>query len=1033
MKKVIRYSLIAIGILILLLAIAPFLFKDKIQAIVQKEIDQTLTAEVYYGDIGLSFFRAFPNASVSIEDFGVVGKDKFQGDTLIAGRRFGLALDIWSVISGDEIKLKKVTLEDATLNALVLEDGSANWDIMVSDSTVVEPQADTTATEEGNMVIALESYELKNVNLVYDDAPYLTYVEAKGLNHRGKGNFTSDTYELDTYTESASFTTIYDGIAYLNKAKVEADFIAFITDRDTLGVALRENRLTVNDFTLGFDGQVDMVGDDIIMDLTYESQRSEFAQFMSLIPAVYAAELDGMKVDGSLVFNGFVKGLYNEATMPGFGLDLQVGNGKLQYPDLPESLRDIVLDLRINNPQGGPEMEEMEIDLRDFRASLAGDPLSARAKIKGLERMDITGNAKADLDLAKVMAMFPMEGTELRGQFRLDATAEGTYDEAAGTFPIVDAVMDLSNGYVKYDEYPAELTEFTFHGELKDADGALETAKLSIPQFHFLLDGEPLDGSLEVQDFNDPLYVLRADGQLDLAKLLQVYPIDSMEMSGKLFVQDFETKGRYSDVEAERYDQLPTRGTITVENVTYQDYVNPYTKVSTGTATFDPNRLTLSGVKGEVAGSDFAIDGTLTDYLGYALLEGHTLGGNLDFRSNRFDLNPFMVEEGTSTSSGSASEPVAATEPPTEEVPMEAFPVPDDLDITLNADIGQVIYDNLSLDQLTGKIRIVDEEVDMEQLNFNMLGGQVAMSGLYNTRNLSEPQFNFFLNLNEVLVQNAFTSFVTLQAIAPALEKVKGRVNAELGLSGLLGPEMMPRLDILEGLGKFLMLDGGMDATPMLAAIQEKTKLRNLTPIDLKQIQGSFQIEDGFLIVSPIDFNIRNTTLTLSGRQSLAGALDYQVGIDAPSTAVDQAVVGTLANLTRTQLNASERVTLNLNVGGTYRQPTVSGAGGGSADQLKDQLTEEAEDKLQDQLGVEVELDADSLKSQANEAIAQAKDSTAALIDSTKKQVQDSIARATARAREEAERKLREEAENKLQEMRNRFGLPGKKKDDGNN
>ena len=31
---------------------------------------------------------------------------------------------------------------------------------------------------------------------------------------------------------------------------------------------------------------------------------------------------------------------------------------------------------------------------------------------------------------------------------------------------------------------------------------------------------------------------------------------------------------------------------------------------------------------------------------------------------------------------------------------MEVFPVPDDLNITLNATVGQVIYDNLSLDQL---------------------------------------------------------------------------------------------------------------------------------------------------------------------------------------------------------------------------------------------------------------------------------------------------------------------------------------------
>lgn len=1033
MKKIIRYGLLVIALLIVLLAVAPFLFGDRIRAIVQTEIDRNLTAEVYYGDIGLSFFRAFPHASVSIEDFGVVGRDDFVGDTLIAGRRFALELDLWSVLSGDEVKLKGVELSDATINALVREDGQANWDIMVTDSTAqAEAPADTAATE-GEMVIALESYALNNVQLTYDDQPYATLVQARNLNHRGSGNFTADVYDLDTYTSADAFLAVYDDIAYLSQAKVEADFIATITDRDTLGVTLKGNRLTVNDFTVNFDGQVDMVGDDILMDLTYQSQESDFARFMSLIPAVYAADLEGVDITGSLVFNGFVKGLYNEATMPGFGLDLQVGDGVLQYPDLPEALRNIVVDLGVQSPQGGPELEQMEIDLKNFQASLAGDPLQARARIKGLERMTIEGMAKANLDLSKVARMVPMEGTELRGQFTLDAQASGVYDEAAGTFPKVSAVMDLANGYLKDAAYPAELTEFNFHGEVQDADGELGSATLEVPNFHFLLDGEPMDGSLQVQDFNDPRYVLRANGRLDLAKLLQVYPIDSLEMSGKLLVDNFETRGTYSAVEAERYDQLPTSGTITVQDVVYNDYVNPRTVVSSGTATFDPDRLRLDGVQGEVAGSDFALDGALTNYIGYALLEGQPLRGQMTFRSQRFDLNPFMVEEEATASPASGGSSSEQTGAPAEEVPMEAFPVPDDLDLTLNADIGQVIYDNLSLDNLTGKLRIVNQEVDMEDLRFNMLDGQVAMNGLYNTENLDEPRFNFYLDLSQVAVQEAFAKFATVRALAPALEKVTGKVNAELGLSGLLGPDMMPRYNVLEGLGKFMMLNGGLEATPMLAGISERTKLKNLTPIDLKDLQGSFIIEDGYLIVSPLDLKIRNTVLTLGGRQNLNGDLDYDVTIDAPSTAVDQAAISALSNLTRTQLQSSERVTVNLSVGGTYQKPKITGAGGGTADQVKDQLADQAEDALKDQTGLDVDLNADSLKSQAGDVVTQVRDSAKAVIDSTQKRVQDSIAAATERAKAEAERKLQEEAKKKLEDLKNRFGLPGRKKNDDNN
>ena len=150
--------------------------------------------------------------------------------------------------------------------------------------------------------------------------------------------------------------------------------------------------------------------------------------------------------------------------------------------------------------------------------------------------------------------------------------------------------------------------------------------------------------------------------------------------------------------------------------------------------------------------------------------------------------------------------------------------------------------------------------------------------------------------------------------------------------------------------------------------------------------------------------------------------------MNTPSTEVDRAVVSSLSGLTGTQLENSERITFSSRRG-TYLQPQVRGAGGGTADQLKDQLVAEAEEKLEDQSGTDISLDTDSLKSQATDALEQVRDSATALIDSTKKQVQDSIARAAAQAREEAERRLREEAENKLRDLRNRFGLPGKKGD----
>lgn len=1028
MRRFIRIALISIAVLFLILLITPFLFQDKIKALVQEEIDQSVSAEVYFGDVGLSFIRHFPNARISLDDFGVVNREPFAGDTLAAGKSFALVVDLMSVIAGDNITLKKIILDDAQVHVQVLADGRANYDIAIADSTT-EAEVDTAAEAPSNFAIALEGYELNRARIIYDDATLPMHLAIQGLNHQGRGDFTAEVFDLETRTEAEAITAVYDEVAYLNRTQLDADFNANITLRDTMVIALRDNQFTLNGFALSLAGLISMWEEDMDFDLTYGAQRSDFRSLMSLVPAVYTEDFAGLQIDGGIAFDGYVKGRMTETLLPGFGLNLKVDNGNIQYPDLPKAISAILVDLGIDYP-GGADLESLAIDLRQMHAELGDNPLDMKLQMKGLERIALNGMAKTTLDLASLTEMVPMEGTTLKGKFDLDATFDGVYDESAGTFPTVDAVMDLSNGYIKDAEYPAELSELGFHGELKDADGALTTAVLDVPRFHFLLDGEPMDGSLRVENFDNPSYVLQANGQLDLEKLMQVYPIDSMTLAGNIFIESFETRGTYAAIEEERYTDLPTSGRMRVQNLVYADPETPKTVIESGTLTFTPDHMELAAAKGNVGRTDFQLDGDISNYLGYALLENQTLKGNLSLKSQLVDVNEFMGEEEAAPASGGAG----SSEAPEEEVPMEVVPVPDGIDIVFTTEIQKILYDNLTISNLSGIMEVVNQEIDMSDLRFDMLDGQVSMNGLYNTQNPREPLINFYLNVAELSIPKAFASFVTIQKIAPALEKVNGIVNVEFGIKGPLDQEMMPKLEMLDGLGKFQVLRGQLMGSNMLGAISEKTKLANITPLDLKDLKGSFTIEDGFLIISPLDLKAGNTTLTLGGRQSLAGELDYIVTIDAPTGQVGQAAVSALNNLAGTSFAGSDRMKVDLSVGGTSDKPRITGIDGGgeAGDAVKEQLADKAEDALKEKTGVDVEINQDSLKREAERLKQEAEDSVRRAVEARKQQVADSLAKASEKAKEEARKKAEEEAQKALEDLKGKFGLPGGKKNKDN-
>src|SRR5690606_35820075 len=90
-----------------------------------------------------------------------------------------------------------------------------------------------------------------------------------------------------------------------------------------------------------------------------------------------------------------------------------------------------------------------------------------------------------------------------------------------------------------------------------------------------LMEGERVTADLLLEDLVDYKWDLALNGSVDLAKMSKLFPQDGMKVAGKV-TADITTKGRYSDLKAERYDRLPTSGTASIENMAYSTADLPY-------------------------------------------------------------------------------------------------------------------------------------------------------------------------------------------------------------------------------------------------------------------------------------------------------------------------------------------------------------------------------------------------------------------------------------------------------------------------
>src|SRR5215212_2530420 len=119
MKKFLKYTGIVFLSLIVLAFLIPFLFKGKIVKLVKAEINKNIEAKVEFKNVSLSLFRHFPKLSIGLEDISVAGIHEFGNDTLLSAKRFDASVNLWSVISGSDMKVYAVYLRSPRIHALV--------------------------------------------------------------------------------------------------------------------------------------------------------------------------------------------------------------------------------------------------------------------------------------------------------------------------------------------------------------------------------------------------------------------------------------------------------------------------------------------------------------------------------------------------------------------------------------------------------------------------------------------------------------------------------------------------------------------------------------------------------------------------------------------------------------------------------------------------------------------------------------------------------------------------------------------------
>ncbi len=445
MKRFLQILGGAIALILLLLLVVPSIFKGKIEQKVTEVINENITATVSFDEFRLSMFRHFPDLSMGLDGLTIINKEPFEGDTLMHMASFSASIDLWSAIKGDGIEINSVMLDEPRAWLKVNKDSVANWDIVPLDETE-ELEVDTAA-EASEFSVKLNQFEINEAQFEFSDQTMAFFTRLKDLDLLMEGDLSQKTTNLDLNTSVEEFNLEFEGVNYVKGAAISLDAIIG-ADLEDMVFSFQENELLFNDLALGFDGSLGILEEGYDMNLQMAAKETSFKTLLSLVPETYLKDFEDLQTEGTLKLEATTKGHYRDTeNMPAFNLILKVDDGRIQYPDLPESIENVQIDMVIDNP-GGP-MDLTVTDISNFHFDLGDNPFDATLWIgTPVSNATYKGKMNGVIDLSSLSEAIPMDSMDLRGVITADLTVDGDYEmveqeqyddiEANGTMGLKD-------------------------------------------------------------------------------------------------------------------------------------------------------------------------------------------------------------------------------------------------------------------------------------------------------------------------------------------------------------------------------------------------------------------------------------------------------------------------------------------------------------------------------------------------------------------------------------------------------------------
>ncbi|RLD43350.1 MAG: hypothetical protein DRI86_10165 [Bacteroidetes bacterium] len=622
--------------------------------------------------------------------------------------------------------------------------------------------------------------------------------------------------------------------------------------------------------------------------------------------------------------------------------------------------------------------------------------------------MNLTYNAP-NATFKSLMSLIPafytegFEDVKAEGKVVIDGMAKGVYsDNLMPSFAVNILVNDAK---FQYPDLPKSVNDIQIVTKINSPTANLDNMTVDVSKFHFSIAKNPMDIKLKLKTLiSDPDIDANFKGKMNLMTIKDVYPLDEgMNLSG-IFKTDIRLKGKQSAIDKGRYRDFKASGNMQLKNVVYRD--NDFPKgiiVNNASMVFTPRYVDMSNFKVTYNKNIIEADGKLYNYLAYALDDG-ILKGDFSMSADYLNLNNMMAS--SEVESKPKDEDVKTVS--SEEAPIEAVNIPENINLKLQCVIGRIKYDNLNIKALFGKVIVANKKMMLDNLKMEMLGGKMNMSGYYSSENIDSPKVAMIFGIKHFDFKKSYKTLDVARKLAPIMQYTEGNYSCILKFNGKMDNKMNVDLNTVNSKGLLSTSALTIKDAKSITELANTLKIEELKTLKTDPLDIPFQINDGKLIVSPFSTKINDIPIKASGVTYLNQNIDYNVEMSIPreklGSDANDAINGLIsqANTFGANIKMSDNINVIAKITGTTTKPNV----GLNFDKAKQDA--------KNQLNNEIEKQKEALKKKAEEEVDKLKKELEEKAKAEMKKQQDEWERKSKEEKEKLKKKLEEEAKKKL-------------------